>query len=137
LRWRSLPKSGALRHAESGSFAERYFQQGQFLEHRHRRKGCNPDLQRLGLSACSANTAADRINKITPAEISDSQEVIARAKALSLALGSPICPGFRGAVFKALREIEDIYELSYIRKDGCRFPAIVSQWARPLLVRDC
>jgi signal transduction histidine kinase len=29
-------------------------------------------------------------------------------------------------VFKASREIEDIYELTYIRKDGTRFPAMVS-----------
>lgn len=29
-------------------------------------------------------------------------------------------------VFKASRGIEDIYELTYIRKDGSRFPAIVS-----------
>jgi len=29
-------------------------------------------------------------------------------------------------VFKASRSIEDIYELTYIRKDGSRFPAIVS-----------
>jgi len=29
-------------------------------------------------------------------------------------------------VFKASRGIEDIYELTYIRKDGSRFPAVVS-----------
>ena len=29
-------------------------------------------------------------------------------------------------MFKASRGIEDIYELTYIRKDGSRFPAIVS-----------
>jgi PAS domain S-box-containing protein len=71
-------------------------------------------------------TAAEVLNKITPAEISDPQEVIARAKALSLELGSTIAPGFEALVFKASRGIEDIYELTYIRKDGSRFPAIVS-----------
>ena len=71
--------------------------------------------------------AADEVmNKITPAEISDPQEVIARAKALSIELGTQIEPGFEALVFKASREIEDIYELTYIRKDGSRFPAIVS-----------
>jgi len=35
-------------------------------------------------------------------------------------------PGFDALVFKASRGIEDIYELTYIRKDGSRFPAIVS-----------
>ncbi len=66
------------------------------------------------------------MNKITPADISDPQEVIARAKALSAELGTMITPGFEALVFKASRGIEDIYELTYIRKDGSRFPAIVS-----------
>ena len=43
-----------------------------------------------------------------------------------LDLGTPIRPGFEAFVFKASREIEDIYELTYIRKDGSRFPAVVS-----------
>jgi PAS domain S-box-containing protein len=71
-------------------------------------------------------TAAEVMNKITPADISDPQEVIARAKALSVELGTPITPGFGALVFKASRGIEDIYELTYIRKDGSRFPAVVS-----------
>jgi hypothetical protein len=29
-------------------------------------------------------------------------------------------------LLKAVRGIEDIYELTYIRKDGSRFPAVVS-----------
>jgi PAS domain S-box-containing protein len=70
--------------------------------------------------------AADVMNKITPADISDPREVIARAKALSAELGTPIEPGFEALVFKASRGIEDIYELTYIRKDGSRFPAVVS-----------
>jgi PAS domain S-box-containing protein len=41
-------------------------------------------------------------------------------------LGTPITPGFEALVFKASRGIEDIYELTYIRKDGSRFPAVVS-----------
>ena len=70
--------------------------------------------------------AAEVINKITPADISDPQEVIARAAALSVELGTTIAPGFEALVFKASRGIEDIYELTYIRKDGSRFPAVVS-----------
>ena len=70
--------------------------------------------------------AAEVVNKITPADISDPQEVIARAQALSLELGTAITPGFEALVFKASRGIEDIYELTYIRKDGSRFPAVVS-----------
>ena len=70
--------------------------------------------------------AGDVVNKLTPAEISDPQELIVRAAALSAELGEVITPGFEALVFKASRGIEDIYELTYIRKDGSRFPAIVS-----------
>jgi PAS domain S-box-containing protein len=70
--------------------------------------------------------AADVMNKITPADISDPMEVIARADTLSREFGTPITPGFEALVFKASRGIEDIYELTYIRQDGSRFPAMVS-----------
>jgi PAS domain S-box-containing protein len=66
------------------------------------------------------------MNRITPADISDPLEVIARAKALSVEQDTPITPGFEALVFKASRGIEDIYDLTYIRKDGSRFPAVVS-----------
>jgi PAS domain-containing protein len=71
-------------------------------------------------------SAAEVVNKITPADISDPREGIVRAKALSVELGTPITPGFEALVFKASRGIEDIYELTYFRKDGSRFPAVVS-----------
>src|SRR5450432_1916566 len=80
----------------------------------------------VGAERMLGYTAADVMNKITPADISDPQEVIARAEALSLELGTPITPGFEALVFKASRGIEDIYELTYFRKDGSRFPAVVS-----------
>jgi signal transduction histidine kinase/AmiR/NasT family two-component response regulator len=80
----------------------------------------------VGAERMLGYTAGEVLNKITPADISDPQELIARAKALSLELATPITPGFEALVFKASREIEDIYELTYIRKDGSRFPAVVS-----------
>src|SRR6195256_37094 len=80
----------------------------------------------VGAERMLGYTAAEVMNKITPADISDPQEVIARAKALSAELGTTITPGFEALVFKAARGIEDIYELTYIRKDGSRFPAVVS-----------
>jgi PAS domain S-box-containing protein len=80
----------------------------------------------VGAERMLGYTAAEVMNKITPADISDPQEVIARAKALSAELGTRITPGFEALVFKASRGIEDIYELTYIRKDNSRFPAIVS-----------
>ena len=80
----------------------------------------------VGAERMLGYAAADVMNKITPADISDPQEVIVRAKALSVELATPITPGFEALVFKASRGIEDIYELTYIRKDGSRFPAVVS-----------
>jgi PAS domain S-box-containing protein len=71
-------------------------------------------------------TADEVLNKLTPAEISDPQETTARAKRLSIELSTPIAPGFQSLSCKASRGIEDIYELTYIRKDGSRFPAVVS-----------
>jgi PAS domain S-box-containing protein len=80
----------------------------------------------VGAQRMLGYTAAEVMNTITPADISDPQELIARAKALSVELGTPITPGFEALVFKASRGIEDIYELTYIRKDRSRFPAVVS-----------
>ncbi|MCE9584575.1 MAG: PAS domain S-box protein [Planctomycetes bacterium] len=80
----------------------------------------------VGAERMLGYAAADVMNKITPADISDPQEVIARATALSVELSTKITPGFEALVFKASRGIEDIYELTYIRKDGSRFPAVVS-----------
>jgi PAS domain S-box-containing protein len=80
----------------------------------------------VGAERMLGYTAAEVMNQITPADISDPLEVIARARALSVELGTPITPGFEALVFKASRGIEDIYELTYIRKDGSRFPAVVS-----------
>jgi PAS domain S-box-containing protein len=83
-------------------------------------------LFNVGAERMLGYTAIEVVDKITPADISDPQEVIARAKELSLELATPITPGFEALVFKASRGIEDIYELTYIRKDGSRFPAVVS-----------
>jgi PAS domain S-box-containing protein len=80
----------------------------------------------VGAERMLGYVAADVVNQITPADISDKKELVARAAALSMELMTPIAPGFEALVFKASRGIEDIYELTYIRKDGSRFPAIVS-----------
>jgi PAS domain S-box-containing protein len=80
----------------------------------------------VGAERMLGYTAAEVMNKITPADISDPNELIARAQALSAEFGTPITPGFEALVFKASRGIEDIYELTYIRKDRSRFPAVVS-----------
>ena len=80
----------------------------------------------VGAERMLGYSSAEMINKSTPAEISDQQEMTDRAKALSREFNTNIAPGFEALVYKASRGIEDIYELSYIRKDGSRFPAVVS-----------
>jgi PAS domain S-box-containing protein len=80
----------------------------------------------VGAEQMLGYTADEVTDKITPADISDPQELIERARALSIELDTAIEPGFEALVFKASRGIEDIYDLTYIRKDGSRFPAVVS-----------
>jgi signal transduction histidine kinase len=80
----------------------------------------------VGAERMLGYTAAEVINTVTPADISDAQELIVRAEVLSLEFDTPITPGFEALVFKASRGIEDIYELTYYRRDGSRFPAVVS-----------
>jgi signal transduction histidine kinase/ActR/RegA family two-component response regulator len=83
-------------------------------------------LFNVGAERSLGYLAAEVVNKINPSDIHDPQEVMARAQALSLELGTTITSGFEALAFKASRGIEDIYELTYICKDGSRFPAIVS-----------
>jgi signal transduction histidine kinase len=80
----------------------------------------------VGAERMLGYAAADVVNRITPADLHDPHELIVRAAALSLEFGRPIAPGFEALVFKAAHGIEDIYELTKIRKDGTRFPAVVS-----------
>tara|TARA_R110002072_G_scaffold142853_1_gene288528 strand:+ start:105716 stop:107440 length:1725 start_codon:yes stop_codon:yes gene_type:complete len=80
----------------------------------------------IGAERMLGYTAADVINKLTPSDISDPGELVERANVLSQELGTVINPGFEALIHKASRGIEDIYELTYIRKDNSRLPAIVS-----------
>src|SRR5450756_2218232 len=116
-RQESLLKTGALQNA--------IFNSANFSSIATDAKGVI-QIFNVGAERMLGYAAAEVMNRITPAEISDPEEVIARAKALSAELGTPITPGFEALVFKASRGIEDIYELTYIRKDGSRFPAVVS-----------
>ena len=83
-------------------------------------------LFNIGAERTLGYAAADVINKITPSDIHDPQEELERAHALSLELNTQIKPGFEALACKASRGVEDIYELTYICKDGSRVPAIVS-----------
>src|SRR5450631_1795087 len=113
----ALPKAGALQSA--------IFNSANFSSIATDARGVI-QIFNVGAERMLGYTAGEVMNKITPADISDPQEVIARAKALSVELETPIAPGFEALVFKASRGIEDIYELTYIRKDGSRFPAVVN-----------
>ncbi|WP_215889162.1 sensor histidine kinase [Acidithiobacillus ferriphilus] len=83
-------------------------------------------LFNVGAERMLGYLAVEVVNKITPVDISDPQELITRSIALGLEFATAIAPGFEALVFKASRGIEDIYELTYIRKDNSRFPAMLS-----------
>jgi signal transduction histidine kinase/ActR/RegA family two-component response regulator len=83
-------------------------------------------LFNVGAERMLGYRADEVVDRVSPSELHDAQEVIARAQALSAELGTAIAPGFEALAFKASRDIEDVYELTYICKDGSRFPAIVS-----------
>ena len=82
-------------------------------------------LFNVGAERMLGYAAAEVTNRITPADIFDPQEVMLRASALSSEAGARVEPGFEALVFKASRGIEDMYELTCIRKDGSRFPAMM------------
>jgi PAS domain S-box-containing protein len=70
--------------------------------------------------------AEEVVDKQTPMIIHDRSEVEARAKALSEELGEPIEPGFEVFVAKARRGIVEELEWTYVRKNGERFPVLLS-----------
>ncbi len=116
-RQKTLIKTGALQEA--------IFNSANFSSIATDEKGVI-QIFNVGAERMLGYAATDVVNRITPADISDPQELIARAATLSLELDEPIAPGFEALVFKASRGIEDIYELTYIRKDSTRFAAMVS-----------
>jgi len=117
LRQKSLLKTGALQNAilTSASFSIIATDEKGIIQ-----------LFNVGAERMLGYRAPEVVNKINPSDIHDPQEVIARAQALSLEFAIPIKPGFEALAYKASRGIEDVYELTYIRKDGSRFPAIIS-----------
>ena len=71
-------------------------------------------------------TSDEVVNKINPCDLQDLDELMARAEALSQHYGMAIKPGIEALTFKASREIDDVYELTFICKDGSRLAASVS-----------
>jgi PAS domain S-box-containing protein len=66
------------------------------------------------------------IGKCTPIVIHDQEEIRARADALSAELGAPVEPGFEAFIAKARLGGVDQNEWTYLRKDGTRFPVLLS-----------
>ncbi len=116
-RHEALLKAGALQHAilTSANFSIIATDEKGIIQ-----------LFNRGAEGMLGYAADEVVNRIRPSDIHDPQEVMARAQALSVELGTTIAPGFDALAFKASRGIEDIYELTYICKDGSRFPAVVS-----------
>src|SRR4030095_12623314 len=117
LRQETLLKTGALQNAilSSANFSIIATDEKGIIQ-----------LFNVGAERMLGYLAAEVVNKSTPSDIHDPLEVMTRAQALSLELATPIAPGFEALVYKASRGIDDVYELTYIRKDGSRFPALVS-----------
>lgn len=117
LRQKALLKAGALQNAilNSANFSIIATDENGIIQ-----------LFNVGAERMLGYQAAEVVDRIRPSDIHDPQEVSARAQALSLELGTTIAPGFEALAFKASRGIEDIYELTYICKDGSRFPALIS-----------
>lgn len=80
----------------------------------------------VGAERMLGYTATEVVNMVTPADFSDPAELNERALALSAEFSTKIHPGFEALIYKAAHSLEAIYPLTLIRKDGSRFPAIVS-----------
>src|SRR5205814_2811125 len=100
----STPRFAALGEKEAllmrGGLQDAIFNSANFSSIATDEKGVI-QLFNVGAERMLGYQAAEVVDKITPADISDPQEVIARARALSLELATTITPGFEALVFKA------------------------------------
>jgi len=116
-RQKALLKAGALQNAilNSANFSSIATDENGVIQ-----------IFNIGAERMLGYSVAEVVDQLTPADISDPREIVERAQTLSAELGVPIAPGFEALVFKAARGIEDVYELTYLCKDGSRLPAVVS-----------
>ncbi len=68
----------------------------------------------------------DVIDQQNPGMFHDSDEVVARARELSEEFGREVLPGFDVFVIKAGQSESEQREWTYIRKDGSRFPVLLT-----------
>jgi PAS domain S-box-containing protein len=71
-------------------------------------------------------SAEEMVGKQSPAIIHDATEVAQRAEELSIELGKPVAAGFDAFVAQARLGHADEREWTYVRKDGSRFPVLLS-----------
>jgi PAS domain S-box-containing protein len=79
----------------------------------------------VGAERMLGYSSADVVNKVDLLYFHDPQEVLARARALSLDFATPVAAGFETLTFKPSRGIEDSCESTYLGKDGSRVPVCV------------
>ena len=70
--------------------------------------------------------ADEMIGKATPEIIHDAEEIRMRADTLSHELGHAVAPGFEVFVARAKMNFVEEHEWTYVRKDGSRFPVLLS-----------
>ncbi len=70
--------------------------------------------------------ADEVIGRLTPVVIHDPEEVAERAQTFSKELDAALTPGFEVFVAHARRGLPGKFEWTYIRKDGSRFPVLLS-----------
>ncbi|WP_374652910.1 PAS domain S-box protein [Dongia sp.] len=71
-------------------------------------------------------SAVELIGRATPALMHEPSEIAAHAKRLSAALKRPVEPGFDAFVAEAIAGQRSEHEWTYVRKDGSRFPVLLS-----------
>ncbi len=83
-------------------------------------------LFNAGAEVMLGYSTGEIIGRMTPDELADPRELAERTAKLSHELARPITPGFEALACRAAGGIEDTYELTYVRKNGSRLPAVVS-----------
>lgn len=81
----------------------------------------NPEAERM-----LGYTAAEMTGLQTPSVFHDPVEVAARAPELSRELNREIAPGFEVFVAKARVGLQETHQWTYVRKDGSRYPVLLS-----------
>jgi PAS domain S-box-containing protein len=91
---------------------------------------CRPDgiIETMNANALNelGYAAEELIGRVTPEILHDRGEVEARARELSVELETRVLPGFDAFIAKAKLGRPDEYEWTYVRKDGSRFPILLS-----------